>query len=272
MLQRIGEVRSLAPPSVNVMALTATAKKSLREEITTILGMKSPKIIAASPSKPNITYIIKSYDSIKEAFAKLLKDLMEQQENFPRTIVYCQRLNECGYLYKYMREALGRQFTKPVGAPDLPQFRLVDMFHSSVDIEIKENILSSFCKPSQLRIVIATVAFGMGVDCTDVHQIIHLGPPQDVESYIQETGHAGRDGAHAVAIMMIIKGIRMINIDANMHAYLHSVSCRRDILFKDFEGYYHNSCTPCMCCDICCNACTCLPSGDCEAQLQTYSI
>ena len=87
-----------------------------------------------------------------------------------------------------MRDALGREFTEPVGAPDLPQFRLVDMFHSSVDIEIKENILLNFSKPSQLRIVISTVAFGMGIDCPDVRQIVHLGPPEDVESYIQETG------------------------------------------------------------------------------------
>ena len=56
MLQRIGEVRSLAPASVHLMALTATAKKSLQEEVATILGMKAPKIVAASPSKPNITF------------------------------------------------------------------------------------------------------------------------------------------------------------------------------------------------------------------------
>ena len=254
------------------MALTATAKKSLQEEVTTTLGMKAPKIVAASPSKPNITYIIKRYNSMEDAFLRLLKSLVEQRENFPRTIVYCQRLSECGHLYRYMRDALGREFTEPVGAPDLPQFRLVDMFHSSVDIEIKESILLNFCKPSQLRIVISTVAFGMGIDCPDVRQIVHLGPPEDVESYIQETGRAGRDGGHAVAVLLIVRGIRMINVDGNMRTYLESGTCRRDMLFKDFVGYYHNSCTLCMCCDICCNACKCQPLCNCKTLLQTYSV
>ena len=54
------------------------------------------------------------------------------------------------------------------------------------------------------------------MDCPDVRQIIYLGPPEDVESYIQETGRAGRDGQHSIAILMIIKGIRMIQIDASM--------------------------------------------------------
>ena len=75
------------------MTLTATAKKSLQEEVSTTLGMKAPKIVAASPSKPNITYIIKRYNSMEEAFLRLLKSLVEQRENFPRTIVYCQRLS-----------------------------------------------------------------------------------------------------------------------------------------------------------------------------------
>jgi len=85
-------------------------------------------------------------------------------------------LEECGRIYQHLRDCLGKQFTEPVGSPDLPEFRLVDMFHSSVDIEIKEHILKSFCKPSHLRVFIATVAFGIGIDCNDVHQVFHVSP------------------------------------------------------------------------------------------------
>ena len=90
----------------------------------------------------------------------MVSGLLKQRGEFPHTIIYCQRLPECGRIYRHLRYCLGKQFTEPVDAPDLPEFRLVDMFHSSVDVEIKEHILKSFTKPSHLRVVIATVASG----------------------------------------------------------------------------------------------------------------
>ena len=62
------------------------------------------------------------------------------------------------------------------------------MYHSSTDTVVKDMILSRFSVQSSLRVVVAKVAFGMGIDCTDIRQIVHLGPPDDVEGYIQETG------------------------------------------------------------------------------------
>ena len=65
------------------------------------------------------------------------------------------------------------------------------MFTSITDTHIKEEIIRFFTKQSRLRIVVGTIAFGMGIDCHDVRNIIHFGAPDDVESYIQETGRAG---------------------------------------------------------------------------------
>ena len=62
-------------------------------------------------------------------------------------------------------------------------------------------IVSNFTNPSHLRAFIATVTFGMGIDCSDVRQVVHLGLPSDIESYVQETGRAGRDGLHAMALL-----------------------------------------------------------------------
>lgn len=93
-------------------------------------------------------------------------------------------------------------FTSPVGTPDLPMFRLVDMYMSLTESEVKDSIVSNFTKDSPLRVIVATIAFGMGVDCHDVCQVIHYGFPSDVESHVQETGRAGRDGLFAIATLV----------------------------------------------------------------------
>ena len=97
-------------------------------------------------------------------------------------------------LYAFFKCGLGCFFTKPCNAPDIAFFRMVDVFTSYTDELTKSKISELLVKSSQLRIAIATVAFGMGIDCLDVHEIIHFGPPDNVESYIQETGRAGRNG------------------------------------------------------------------------------
>ena len=171
-LLRIGEVRSLVPSSVRMLALTATATRPVREEVMRVLGMKNPSIVAVSPCKPNIMYMVKSHDSIEEAFCTILKGMKRQRGYFPRTIIYCQKLCDCGCLYLYFKKNLGKEFVEPLDAPDLPQFRLVEMYHSSTDPVVKESILKLFCIPSNLRIVIATVAFGMGIDCHNVEHTI----------------------------------------------------------------------------------------------------
>lgn len=90
-------------------------------------------------------------------------------------IVYCRCLDDCADLYLFFRNYLGRCFTERPGAPNLPRFRLVEMYMSFTDAVVKENMISSFGKEPSLHIVIATVAFGMGFDCLDVRQVISLG-------------------------------------------------------------------------------------------------
>ena len=86
------------------------------------------------------------------------------------------------------------------------------MYTSCTDIDVKNQIISAFTKPGVLRVICATVAFGMGIDCPDVRVVIHLGPPQDVESYIQETGRAGRDSLPSQAILLLKKLCMLITI------------------------------------------------------------
>ena len=88
---------------------------------------------------------------------------------------------------------MGDNITEPTDAPGLAKFRLVDMFTSVIDQHQKDGIIDAFTRNSQLSIVIATVVFGMGIDFPDVRQIVHIGSPDDTESYIQETNCSGRD-------------------------------------------------------------------------------
>ena len=255
---RIHEVRSLVPASVRMLALTATATTAVREDVSKILGMRNPLIVAVSPCKPNIIYYVRKSDSIEEAFFTMADKLRRLRCRFPRTIIYCQKHSYCGKLYRYFKKVMGNEFNEPLDAPDLPQFRLVGMFHSCTYPWIKDTILKMFCAPSCLRVVIATVAFGMGVDCQDVTQVIHLGPPESTDSYIQETGRSGRSGSLSLALLMQVKGMTTHDMDTSIKQYMvNTDQCRRQILFEAYEGYSYNASTPCTCCDVCVKTCRC---------------
>jgi len=99
-----------------------------------------------------------------------------------------------------IKRKLGGGFTHPQNYPDLHQFRLADMYTRVSTVPVREKVLTSFTVPgSTLRLLIATAAFGMGVDCRDIRDIIHWGAPSGIEKYVQETGRAGRDGFQAVS-------------------------------------------------------------------------
>ena len=106
--------------------------------------------------------------------------------------------------------------------------------------------------------VIATAAFGMGVDITDIRQIIHWGLPATHEEYAQETGRCGRDGSPAIAIAY--EGNRAKNASTFIKVYENNVSqCRRRLLFSSFIMYSEQDIKTfgCMCCDVCGKSCHC---------------
>lgn len=185
-------------------------------------------------------------------------------------IIYCRTYDSCSNLYLYFKQGLGNGFTEPIDAPDLSKFRLVEMFTSCTDEEVKSQIISSFSKPSPLRVVCATVAFGMGLDCPDVRQIVHLGAPDDVESYIQETGRGGRDGQPTLVSLLIVNRLNRL-CEKSIIAYQQNRTiCRRDLLFQDTDNYSRAELGPkCMCCDICATYCQC---ALCDVNLNTFVL
>ena len=143
----------------------------------------------------------------------------------------------------------------------------MDMFTSVTDSDIKETIIERFTQESSLRVIVSTIAFGMGLDCPDVRQIIHFGIPESKEVYIQEVGRAGRDGLPAVATLLVLP--RNPRVNSFMLDYSTNNSmCRRDELFNDTDAYIHEDLgTKCLCCDICSQHCQC---GNCEEKLCSF--
>ena len=134
------------------------------------------------------------------------------------------------------------------------------MFPKCTEPHVKNAIVAAFVNPfSNLILVIATVAFGMGLDCPCVRQIIHWGPSQDIDMYVQEIGCAGRDDELSY-VNLFWKPCDQQNISKAMMEYCRNTSeCRRQLLFQDFEDA--NLIKPplpkCQCCDICAKSCEC---------------
>ena len=131
---------------------------------------------------------------MEDSFGPVVRRLKVEHTLFPRMIIFTRSISMAGNIYLYFMSKLGEDATEPRDAPNLSAFRIVDMFASVIEKDHKESIIRLFTRDSHLRLVIATIAFGMGVDLPDVRQVISVGCPDDVESYIQETGRAGRDG------------------------------------------------------------------------------
>ena len=257
----LGEVRSLLPPNVKIMALTATATITLRSEICGVLGMKDQYVVTVSPEKNNVILQVSKFESLESTFNPIIQKLKMERLNLGRTIIYCQKQETCARLYLLFRLALNREFTEPVGYPDLPRFRMVDMFTSGTHPSVKESIISSFTKPSSesvIRVLIATVAFGMGVNPPDIRHVYHCGPPHDIETYVQEIGRGGRDGGLTYATLFYSDAFKRF-VDKNMiHYCQQDTHCRRDTLFSDFDKYQHSPINVgCKCCDVCMKVCEC---------------
>ena len=165
---RLGKLRTLLPPDVNIMALTATATNSTRRAVVKRLSMDTPAIVYVPPIKSNVSYIVRKRkeDDLDILSKSLATSLLQNGVDTPRTIVFCRQYKECAYLYHSVKALMGLNFTKPPGMPDLHRFRLVEMFCRCTEQSLKEKIVTTFTtKDSCLRVVIATISFRMGLDC-----------------------------------------------------------------------------------------------------------
>ena len=138
------------------------------------------------------------------------------------------------------------------------------MLHSCTPETNKNLVLTSFQeRDSCLRVLVATIAFGMGIDCKGVCRTIHFGPSKNIESYIQESGRAGRDGGQSISFILY-KGLMLNHVDKDIKQYLKTDSCRRKCLLNSFDlkSKVNYPAPSHLCCDICAKECSC-KNADC---------
>lgn len=227
---QIGNLCSIIPGKAKILALTATATSEVLSTVKAKLNLVDTLVIGLSPDRGNIKYYVEPLPKL-EILCQLLCDGLNQlRDKFPKTLIFCCTIAECVTIYKTMRNSLGRASTEPAGYPDYHCFRLLDMYTRACSDEMKAKVLNSFMKTDgKLRLVIATMAFSMGVNCPD---ILHCGPPSNVIQYVQKTGRAGRSGIPATALLL--HGKLGNFVDQTVVSYGTNTSeCRHDALLKN---------------------------------------
>ena len=182
--------------------------------------------------------------------------------NLPKTVIFCRTLQNCATIFATIKKLMGKNIMDP---PEVQyngnlDCRLVEVFTAVSTPHMREAVLKEFCKcNTKLRVLVATTAFGMGVDCPDIDCIINWGCPNTLEELVQETGRGGRDGRHVQAILYPTRQGKKVT--QAMKAYQSNTNtCRRRQLFRNFlfcDEVPVELSKACQCCDLCAKLCAC---------------
>ena len=228
-------------PTVPVVALTATATKRVREDIIEQLGLEKPSVHLASFDRPNLYYEVQQKS--RRSYAQLLNYIRSQEGS---GIVYClSRKNVETVAFRLQQD----------GIEALP-------YHAGMYDDERATNQTRFIR-DDVRIIVATVAFGMGINKPDVRFVVHYDLPRNLESYYQESGRAGRDGEPAnCALFLSFGDLKKIDylIDQKSSPkeqkiarqqlrkvvdYAEANECRRTIILRYFGQQHNGNCENC---------------------------
>ncbi len=231
-------------PSVPVIALTATADRLTQKDILEKLQLKEPNVFVSSFNRENINYTVKPK---RNSYDQLLTFLDKHKEN--SGIIYC----------------LSRKSTERLAEDLKAEGFLAEAYHAGLDHATKARNQEAFLR-DDVKIIVATIAFGMGINKSNVRYVVHMDLPKNIEGYYQETGRAGRDGLPSDAVLYYSPGdakklkdfariednpeqtqILLKKLD-DMVRFCELQTCRRQYLLKYFD---ENSLANCGSCDVC---------------------
>ena len=173
---------------MKLAVFTATASRATKAAIYSVLNLESSSmhVIEKSPMKNNLLFFSKyvSNDTKFEVlFSELLDELAEKVFETMRTIIFRQTRNQCALIWRTFQLKLGEMLY--ADSSSNLRSRLVEMFHAGTPSSVKEHVLKEVgAEKSYLRILVLTTAFGMGIDCKQVHRVVHFGPAKSIEAYI----------------------------------------------------------------------------------------
>lgn len=234
-------------PFIPRLALTATADIATRKDILEKLKITDAEVFVNSFDRPNINYTIVPRQNGKKQFLEFIKENHSNDSG----IVYCISRNKTDEICAWLKEQGFKAYA----------------YHAGMDSKMRENNLQKFRKEEGI-IMVATIAFGMGIDKPDVRFVVHLNIPRNIEAYYQETGRAGRDGLPSNAWMSY--GLNDVALQRNfieesnasenqkrierqklnsLLGLCEAATCRRQILLE----YFGENAKICGNCDICLN-------------------